>query len=88
MQSLDIVTASEEMSSTHVLASTKGCDVNMLCNCEETEDVYLKIMGKLHGKPENFTELSLGLELSELPVFWIARSSKNHSFHLPDGFEE
>ncbi|GMH14673.1 hypothetical protein Nepgr_016514 [Nepenthes gracilis] len=134
---LDIITASEEMSSNRLLASIKGCDVIVLRSCMETEDAYLKIIGEIHGKPviplglmppsiqeseedntwksikewldknekhsvvyiamgsqylyltqENFTELALGLELSKLPFFWVAGSSKNHSFHLPDGFEE
>ncbi|PIA56611.1 hypothetical protein AQUCO_00700750v1 [Aquilegia coerulea] len=54
--------------------------------------VYVSIGTEATPTEEEVVELALGLELSQLPFFWVIRNPKSlsgdDSFKLPDGFED
>ncbi|KAF5178176.1 Udp-glycosyltransferase 91c1 [Thalictrum thalictroides] len=54
--------------------------------------VYVSIGTEATPTEEEVVELALGLELSQLPFFWVIRNPKcltgDDSFKLPDGFED
>ncbi|KAL2342125.1 hypothetical protein Fmac_010065 [Flemingia macrophylla] len=47
--------------------------------------VYVAFGSEVKLSQENLNELALGIELSELPFFWVSRKG---SFELPKGFED
>ncbi|XP_057500106.1 UDP-glycosyltransferase 91A1-like [Actinidia eriantha] len=49
--------------------------------------VYIAFGSEAELSQEELTEVALGLELSELPFFWVLRKRSN-KIKLPDGFEE
>ncbi|GFY94095.1 UDP-Glycosyltransferase superfamily protein [Actinidia rufa] len=49
--------------------------------------VYIAFGSEAELSQEELTEVALGLELSELPFFWVLRKRSNE-IKLPDGFEE
>uniref|UniRef100_A0A5B7BWE5 Glycosyltransferase n=1 Tax=Davidia involucrata TaxID=16924 RepID=A0A5B7BWE5_DAVIN len=54
--------------------------------------VYIALGSEVTLSQEDITELALGLELSQLPFFWVLRkppgSTESDSIDLPDGFVE
>ncbi|XP_015890471.2 UDP-glycosyltransferase 91A1-like [Ziziphus jujuba] len=51
--------------------------------------VYVAFGSEAEHSQAELNEIALGLELSELPFFWVLRSTRTYgSTRLPDGFEE